>query len=154
MNYRNCLPALVCFGLLFVFSDLTASDEGRAVTVSLSNTDAYYGEDFVYKVKVENTGNVAYTGQLTIEFHRALRYVSSRPTEAEIVGNIATWQVKDLAVGADEIYSIMLSIPGNGQDMLGAGICATAEADVDKKLPAEIVDAAGTELCHSVQEPR
>ncbi len=153
MNYRKCLLVLVCFSLLFVYRDVRAGEEVRAVTVSLSNTDAYYGEDFTYNVKVENTGNVVYTGELTIEFHRALRYVSSGPTSAEIIGNIATWQVKDLAVGADEIFSIKLSIPGNGQNMLGASVCATAEADVDKKLPAEIVDAAGTELCHSVYKP-
>ncbi len=153
MNYRNTLLVLVCFGLLFAYKDITAGDEIRAVTVSLSNTDAYYGEDLIYKVKVENTGNVVYTGKLTIEFHEAFTYVSSRPRAAEITGKTATWQVKDLAVGADETFSIKLSIPGNGQDMLSAGECASAKADVDKNLPVETVNAASTELCHSIHEP-
>ncbi len=153
MKYRNYLLVLACFGFLFAHNNANAGDDVRAVTVTLTSTDAFYGQEMIYKITVENTGNVAYSGRLAIEFHSALGYVSSLPRTADVTDNVATWNIDDLAVGYDDTFSLKLSVPGNGQITFGPSICATAKADVDPRLPAETVAAATDKLCHPVVDP-
>ena len=90
------------------------------------------GENFTYTLTVTNNGPATATGVVVTDtLPAAVTYVSATPAPASVSGQMLTWNVGSLAVGASTTITVTVNATTGGVSALNVAEVTSTTPDVD-----------------------